>query len=132
VLAVVVAHAVYSVTSWSAVTRRRIAPAALVRATTWIDVGFGAAITAATGGASSPFFAFVIFAVISAGLASEFRRTIAVTAVSVALFASFVVISTPADWKFYVMRPVYLAVTGWLIAAAAQHRSRRCRGGASV
>jgi signal transduction histidine kinase len=122
VLAVLLLHLSYSVTVYCVVVRRWVSPARLATVTTCCDVLFGAVIAAFTEGASSPFYAFVIFAVLASGFGSDFRRTIAVTTVSVALYMSLILVSSPEGLNFYLMRPVYLAVTGYLVAFLGQQR----------
>jgi signal transduction histidine kinase len=85
-------------------------------------VVFGAAIALFTEGVSSPFYAFFAFAVIQSGLLSGFHRTMLVTVVSLLLYMSLFLVSGTADLNFYVMRPVYLAIVGYLVAYMGQQR----------
>jgi signal transduction histidine kinase len=90
--------------------------------TTWGDVVFGALIMAVTEGSSSPFWAFFVFAVTAAGTYGGFRRSMAVTTVSVAFYLGLILYSWHGVMNFYLMRPVYLAVTGYLAAYLGQQR----------
>jgi len=117
-----VAYAAYSVTVWLLLTSRSLEPIGIAGAVVWVDTAFAAAILGATGGAQSPFFAFVMFAVVSAGLTFDYRKTMIVTAANIILFLMFATALPQSAWKFCIMRPAYIAVIGWLIAIAAQQR----------
>jgi signal transduction histidine kinase len=65
------------------------------------------------------FFAFVIVAV---GCRSDFRATIRSTAVCTLLYLILIALLTPGDWHLYVMRPSYLAITGYLIGFLGHQR----------
>src|SRR5581483_4696145 len=43
-------------------------------------------------------------------------------AVSVALYLSLIVVSAPENANFFIMRPVYLAITGYLVGYLGQQR----------
>src|SRR5262249_62175116 len=90
--------------------------------TTWADVLFGCAIVICTEGTSSPFWAFFVFAVLAAGIHGGMRRSLAVTTVSVASYLSLVMIAWPGETNVYSMRPVYLAIVGYLSAYLGQTR----------
>lgn len=121
-LAALLLHLSYSLTVYYLVARQLVPPARLVGVTTWCDVFLGLLIAAFTEGTSSPFYAFVIFAVLASGFSADFRHTMAVTTVSVGLYLSLILISRREDVNFYLMRPVYLAVTGYLIGFLGQQR----------
>lgn len=121
-LAILSVHLVYSVTVYVAVSRSYIDRQRLGALTTWADVGLGALIAAFTEGASSPFYAFFVFGVIEVGLRAGFRQTLLVTAVSVLLYMSLILVSAPEGLNFYIMRPVYLAITGYLVGYIGQQR----------
>jgi signal transduction histidine kinase len=122
VLVVLLLHLSYGLTVYYLAARGRVASARLAAVTTWLDVGFGILIAAFTEGTSSPFYVFVTFAVLASGFASDFRHTLAVTTTSVALYLSLILISKPEELNTYLMRPVYLAVTGYLIGFLGQQR----------
>lgn len=121
-LAILGAHLSYSTAVFVLLIRHRVSPAQLGAVTLWADVFLGAAIAFFTEGASSPFYALFIFGVVVAGLRSGFERTLRVTIVSVALYMALIFISAPGMINFYIMRPVYLAIIGYLIAYLAQQR----------
>ncbi|HYD49733.1 MAG TPA: histidine kinase [Terriglobales bacterium] len=121
-LAILLAHLGYSIAVIVAFRRPPAVVARLETATTWADVAFGAAIAAFTEGINSPMYAFFVFAVTAAGLSSGLRRAIVVTSVSVALYLSLIVVSAPGITRFYVMRPAYLGVIGYLVGYLGQQR----------
>jgi signal transduction histidine kinase len=121
-LAVMGTHLCYSVGIIFLLTLQAVPPGRLAAIATWADVLFGAAIAIVTEGVSSPFYAFFAFAVVEAGLRAGFRRTLVITAVSVGLYLSLIVFSTEGNNNFYIMRPVYLAITGYLVGYLGQQR----------
>lgn len=121
-LAILGVHLTYSLAIYVAVSRGRIDRQRLGSVTTWADVGLGALIALFTEGASSPFYAFFVFGVVEVGLRAGFRQTLLVTAVSVLLYLSLILVSAPQDLNFYIMRPVYLAITGYLVGYIGQQR----------
>lgn len=123
VLAVMGGHLCYSALVYSLLTRGLVPARRLASVTTWADVAFGAAIVAFTEGTSSPFWAYFVFTVIAAGAHGGFRRSIAVTIVSVGLYLSLILIAWSGDANLYIVRPVYLAVIGYLTAYLGQQRS---------
>ncbi|HVN85042.1 MAG TPA: histidine kinase [Candidatus Binatia bacterium] len=123
-LAVMIAHFGYSVAAYDALVRRRMPAERLAGWSTWADVSFGTVIAFFTEGISSPFDAFFAFAVVQTGLRSGLRRTLLVTAVSVGLYLSLIIVSNPEDANFYMMRAVYLAITGYLVGYLGQQRLR--------
>jgi len=129
-LAVMAAHLIYSLSVYLALVRRRPAPAGLTAWTVWADVIFAAAIAFCTEGTSTPFYAFFAFAVVAVGFRAGFRRSLLVTAVSVAFYLGLLIVSNSGDLRLYIMRPVYLAVIGYLVAYLGQERlgleAQRC------
>src|SRR5207244_3746512 len=121
-LAVLSAHLLYSLTVCHVVTRGLVSRRRLATITAWCDVLFGAAIVVFTEGTSSPFWAFFVFAVFAAGTHGGFRRSMAVTAVSVGAYLSLILVAWHGQANFYIMRPVYLAVVGYLTAYLGQQR----------
>jgi signal transduction histidine kinase len=121
-LAVMGAHLIYSLSVYIALARRRMASAALTTCTIWADVIFAAAIAFCTEGMSSPFYAFFAFAVVAVGLRVGFRRALLVTAVSVAVYLSLLIVSHSGDLKLYIVRPMYLAIIGYLVASLGRER----------
>lgn len=121
-LAVLLAHLGYSSTLYYVLARRLVAAPRLAAFATWTDVVFGAAIALVTEGATSPFYAFFAFAVLAVGFRAGFRATLIVTTASVALYLSLIVVSAPQSANFYIMRPAYLAITGYLVGYLGQQR----------
>src|SRR5262249_45250768 len=75
-----------------------------------------------TEGTSSPFWAFFAFAVIAAGMHGSMRRGLAVTTVSVVSYLSLILIAWHGQTNIYIMRPLYLAIMGYLTAYLGQAR----------
>jgi signal transduction histidine kinase len=115
-------HLAYSVAVYVAMSRAWLSPAAAAAQTLWLDVAFGAAIALVTEGVTSPFYPFFAFAVMSAGLRSGFRQAVIVTAVSVALYLCLIGVSASGNVNVYIMRPAYLAITGYLVGYLGQER----------
>jgi signal transduction histidine kinase len=120
-LAILIAHMLYSV-SVILILRRPQMPRLLEPVTTWLDVAFGVAISAFTEGINTPMYAFFVFAVTASGLTAGLRRALVVTTVSVILYLSLILVSDPGITEFYIMRPVYLAVIGYLVGYLGQAR----------
>src|SRR2546422_189748 len=121
-LAVLSAPLLSSLTVCQVVTRGLVSRRRLATITAWCDVLFGAAIVVFTEGTSSPFWAFFVFAVFAAGTHGGFRRSMAVTTVSVGAYLSLILVAWHGQANFYIMRPVYLAVVGYLTAYLGQQR----------
>lgn len=122
VLGVMGTHLVYSTLVYLGARRGWLSIRHLTTTTLWTDVVLGAAIAFMTEGAASPFYAFFAFAVIVAGFRSGLRQTMQVTAVSVTLYVGLIVISTSGDLNFYIMRPAYLSIVGYLVGYLGQQR----------
>lgn len=121
-LAVMASHLAYSTTLYVALSYPLASPHRLAAIATWADVLFGAGIALFTEGTSSPFHAFFIFAVLAVGFRAGLRQTLIVTAASVALYLSLILVSAPDMVNFYIMRPAYLAITGYLVGYLGQQR----------
>jgi signal transduction histidine kinase len=121
-LTVMGAHFVYSAVVYVALVRALPGRDRIAAITTWADVLFGTVITVFTEGTSSPFWAFFVFAVVAAGVHGGLRRSLAVTTVSVALYLSIILASLAGDTNVYIMRPVYLAIVGYLAAYLGEQR----------
>jgi len=89
---------------------------------TWADALSGGAIALVTEGANSPFYVFFAFAVVSAGFRGGLQLALLVTVASVALYMSLIVLLRPEGVSFYIMRPVYLAITGYLVGYLGEQR----------
>jgi len=122
-LAVLLAHLVFSIGIYVALSRGMVAAETVGAVTTWTDVLFAGAIAAFTEGVSSPFYVFFVFAVMTSGFRAGPRRVGIVIVVAIAMYLSLVLISGEDNVEnFYVMRPVYLAVIGYLIAYLGHER----------
>lgn len=122
VMGVLGSHLAYSLLCYFAAARSWLRPDQIERATSVADVVFSAIIAVFTEGATSPFFPFFTFAVVTAGFRSGMRRAVVVTAASVALYLGLITISTPEDLNSYIMRPAYLAIVGYLVGYFGQQR----------
>jgi signal transduction histidine kinase len=122
-LGAILLHTVYSVAAYVAVRYRLAAPDRLTRATTAMDVIFAGALAFVTDGKSSLLYPFFTFAIVRTGVQAGFRRTMIVTAASVGLWFALVALWAPAGIAFYVVRPVYLAVVGYLIGYLGEERA---------
>jgi len=80
------------------------------------------AIATMTEGVNSPAFPFFAFAVVVSGLRGTVRHTVRVTTVSLGLYLCLIVLSTRGDADLYIMRPIYLAITGYLVGYLGQQR----------
>ena len=121
-LMVMGAHFAYSAVVYVALVRTLPGRNRIVAITAWADVLFGTVITVFTEGTSSPFWAFFVFAVVAAGVHGGLRRSLAVTTVSVALYLCIILSALSGDTNSYIMRPVYLAVVGYLAAYLGEQR----------
>jgi signal transduction histidine kinase len=115
-------HVAYSAAVYLAVSRRLLALTTIASISTWADVLFGAAIALVTEGVNSPYYVFFAFAVLAAGFRSGLRLTLMVTGASVALYLSLILVSRPEGANFYIMRPAYLAITGYLVGYLGEQR----------
>jgi signal transduction histidine kinase len=121
-LAVMLAHVAYSMTVYVALRREWVLPARLVTPTLWTDVLFAVAIATMTEGVTSPSYPFFAFTVVASGLRGGLRQAMLVTVVNLVLYLSLIVISTRGDADVYIMRPVYLGITGYLVGYLGQQR----------
>jgi len=121
-LAVMLSHLGYSTAIFLLAGRRLVAPRQIAVVSTWADVLFGAVIALVTEGANSPYYVFFAFAVLAAGFRAGMRLTLIVTATSVVLYVGLLLVSRPEGLNFYIMRPAYLAITGYLVGYLAEQR----------
>jgi len=120
--AVLFSYVLYSLATEVAVARQVLRPARIAVASTWADVLFAAAIAFVTEGANSPAYVFFAFAILAAGFRAGFRLTMLVTAACVVLYLTLILLSHPEGLAFYVMRPAYLAITGYLVGYLGEQR----------
>jgi len=121
-LAVLVSHLGYSAAIFLVVDRGLAGTRRIALVSTWGDVLFGASIALVTEGANSPFYVFFAFAVLAAGFRSGLRPTLLVTGASVGLYLSLILVSRPEGVSFYIMRPAYLGITGYLVGYFGERR----------
>lgn len=122
-LGAILAHTAYSVAAYLAVRHRFTGLDRLTHITTAMDVIFAGALAFITEGKSSLLYPFFTFAIVRTGAQAGARRTMMVTSASIALWFLLVAIWTPAGIAFYVVRPVYLWVVGYLIGYLGEERS---------
>lgn len=122
-LAVMVCHLLYAVGVYLAVVRWPAAERQIAVVSTSADVLFSAAVAVVTEGATSPAYVFFAFAILAVGCRAGFRFTLRVTTVCVVIYLGLILVSAELGTaNVYVMRPAYLAITGYLIGYMAQQR----------
>jgi signal transduction histidine kinase len=120
--AVLMLHLAYSAIV-HVVTNLRPVGTRFVTITATIDVVFAIVLAIFTEGPTSPSYAFFAFAIIAAGCREGFRATLIITAGCTFAYLALILLSTEAGRLHgYVMRPVYLAITGYLIGFLGQQR----------
>lgn len=120
--AVLMLHLVYSGIV-HVLTNLRPAGARFVTVTAAIDLAFAIVVAIFTEGPTSPAYAFFAFAIIAAGCREGFRATLVITACGTLAYLTLILLSADAGRPHdYVMRPVYLAITGYLIGFLGQQR----------
>lgn len=92
----------------------------LAAVTTWVDVVFGVAIATMTEGVSGPAYPFFAFAVVASALRGGLRQATRVTTVSLALYIVLMLFTVRGGAEVLIMRPVYLAITGYLLGYLGQ------------
>lgn len=123
ILGVLVVHLLYGIgVHW--IVRRRPGDTRPALASAALDVGFAAVLSHLTEGHTSPSYAFFAFAIIAVGCRTGLRATLFVTFASVALYLFLIVFLSREARDLYVMRPAYLALTGYLIGFLGQQRAR--------
>jgi signal transduction histidine kinase len=115
-------HLLYSTSLYVATVNEAAPPATLFRIATWLDVTIAAVIALVTEGATSPFYPFFVFAVLAVGLHGGLRPALRVTFVTVLLYATLIALSNPQSGNVYLMRPAYLAITGYIVGFIGQRR----------
>lgn len=119
-VAIMAAHLTYSVVVYVGLGRWiSLRTAAL---TTWVDVLFGVAIGALTEGVTGPSYPFFAFAVVASGLRGGLRQATAVTTVTLVLYLALIVISSRGSADLFIMRPLYLAITGYVVGYLGEQR----------
>jgi len=121
-LSALAAHFAYGLAVASAQQWRWIPRTQLRTFTTLADALFAIVIMVLTEGPNSPFFAFFALAVVGTGLRDGFRRAMGVTVITAALYVGLILLSGWNEGNVFIMRPVYLAIIGYLVAYLAQQR----------
>jgi signal transduction histidine kinase len=119
---VLIGHFTYSLVFYLGLVGKRLWSPRVIARTVWIDVFFGAVMATLTEGVTSPAYPFFAFAVLAAGLRGGLRQAMLITAASVGLYMGFLVLSTRSGADVYIMRPVYLAIVGYLVGYLGQQR----------
>jgi signal transduction histidine kinase len=120
--AVLLLHLVYS-GAVHVLTNLRLMGERFVAVTATLDVAFATVVAIFTEGPTSPSYAFFAFAITAVGCREGFRATLVVTASSMSTYLMLILLSAHAGRPhYYLMRPVYLAITGYLIGFLGQQR----------
>lgn len=114
-------HLTYSALVYFAL-RARFYPERLIALTTWVDVLLGAAVAVMTEGVNGPSFPFFAFAVAASGLRGGLRHAMLVTTISLGVYSCLILITEGVVADLYIMRPVYLGITGYLLGYLGQQR----------
>jgi len=119
-LAVLIAHLLYSVALLLGVAPA-VSPGTLALSS-WIDMLFAAAVATMTTGVGGPAYPLFAFAVAASGLRGGLRQAALVTTSCLVVYALVIFVSAQRGADVYIMRPVYLAITGYLIGYLGQQR----------
>ncbi len=122
VFIVMTAHLLYSVGIYVGLRRDWRLPPRLLARTVWTDVLFGTAIGVLTEGVTGPSYPFFAFAVVTSGMRGGLRQALTVTAVNLALYMCLILFSGHGSADLYIMRPVYLGITGYLVGYLWEQR----------
>ena len=121
-LEILLAHVAYGIAAYVYVRRSAVTGRFLVT-TAALDVAFATAISLLTQGPTTPGQIFFAFAIMAVGCRAGFRATLFVTAYGILLYAPLIVVSPPDERWAYVMRPIYLAIMGYLLSFLGEQRS---------
>lgn len=94
----------------------------LVPWTAWIDLLFAVAITTMTHGPSGPSYPFFAFAIVTSALRGGLRQAAAMTTASLAVYLAFGLVTHQGGADVLIMRPVYLAISGYVVGYLGQQR----------
>jgi signal transduction histidine kinase len=114
-------HLTYSITLLF-LLRRRSPIAALPMIPTLLDVFFATLISFVTQGQTGPTSVFFVFAIIAVSTRPSAKLTIATIVASLLLYSTIIIMSTD-PLVTIMMRPVYLAIIGYLIGFIGYQRS---------
>lgn len=118
---VLAAYGAYAVASYVLVRRHGVAARAPT-VFTGVDMLFAVLVAVLTEGATSPALAFFAFVITAVGCRSGFRETVVATLSSVVLYSIVILFLQRRAKDLYVMRPAYLAMTGYVIGFLGQQR----------
>jgi len=121
-LEVLLAHLAFGIAAFVWVSRAAVTERFLFT-TAALDVAFATAISLLTRGPTTPGQIFFAFAIMAVGCRAGFRATLFVTAYGILLYAPFIVIAPPDTRWPYAMRPIYLAIMGYLLSFLGEQRS---------
>lgn len=121
-LAVLTFHLAYGIALYIAL-KSGIAPDRLPAIWTAMDILFATVLATSTEGPTSPSYGFFTFAIIAAGCRFNFRTTSLVILCGVAIYLGTILLVGGVARNLYIMRPAYLAITGYLIAFLGQQRA---------
>ena len=121
-LVVLACHFAYGIAAYTALNLHG-APERLPSIATGLDIFFASALALCTEGPTSPSYAFFTFAIIAAGCRFNFRTTSLVILCGVAVYWVTILFVGGVARNLYIMRPAYLAITGYLIAFLGQQRA---------
>lgn len=94
----------------------------LVPYTAWIDLLFAVAITTMTHGPSGPSYPFFAFAIVTSALRGGLRQAATMTTASLAFYLAFGLLTQQGGADVLIMRPVYLAISGYVVGYLGQQR----------
>ena len=119
---VMAAYIIYSAMVYLSLLGKRVLSPRLAARTIWVDVLFAVTLATMTEGVTSPAYPFFAFAVVASGLRGGLRQAMLVTTVTLGLYLGLIVISARGGADVYIMRPVYLGITGYLVGYLGQQR----------
>ena len=118
--AILLCHLLYSALTYLAY---QFGTSAVRKISVGLDLVFATIIAFLTEGRTSPSFIFFVFAIVAVGFRTGFRDTLLITLCCVTLYALAVEVSD-RSLTVYLMRPVYLAIAGYLIGFFGQQRAQ--------
>jgi signal transduction histidine kinase len=122
VVLVMFLHLLYSLVVYLALRREPVDVQRIASVTIGADIVFGAVFGMLTEGATSPAYVFFAFVVVAAGLRAGLRQAILVTLATVAMYAGLILVSIERATDMHMMRPVYLAIAGFVVGYLGQRR----------
>jgi signal transduction histidine kinase len=115
-------HLAYSAAMHAAASYRPLGRQLQI-ASTALDILFAVIVAIFTEGRTSPSFVFFAFAIITTAGRERFRATITVTMCTAIVYMGLILASSHgAAQSVYLTRPIYLAITGYLISFLGDQR----------